>query len=66
MDNIDVMNKLEEMVDASSMNFVLDTLAMICSEKAEHIIANWQDRTAAQPWQHAAQRINSIVGKVTI
>jgi hypothetical protein len=40
---------------------VVTGLEMICSEKAEHIRANWQDKVTARPWDRAANRLYTVV-----
>jgi hypothetical protein len=45
--NSDLETTLEELVDSRGLNAVLDTLADICHEKAEHIRCNWQDHPSS-------------------
>jgi hypothetical protein len=59
-------DQLEGIVDRSTVKHILETLATICQEKAQHIRENWQDRELAKEWQHTAMWINSIVQKVTV
>jgi pyruvoyl-dependent arginine decarboxylase (PvlArgDC) len=56
----EMAEKLETMMDHRSLNSVLDVLATICREKAEHIRANWQDAATARPWDRAARRIDEV------
>lgn len=50
---------LESVLDQSSMPEILNMLARICNEKAEHLASNWQDEHAAKCWERAASRIAS-------
>lgn len=57
------MCQLEEMVDKVGMANVLYALEHICGMKAEHILANWQDRSTAQWWQRRAAACNKLAGQ---
>lgn len=48
---------LESMIDSTTLAIVLDALAAICDEKADHLNTNWQDPTAARHWSDMAGRI---------
>lgn len=48
---------LEPLVDKHGLTHVLAGLSLLCSEKAEHIRANWQDRLTAKHWDQAADKI---------
>lgn len=63
---MDTIEQLEQLIDQHSLKYILESLSTICSEKADHIRTNWQDRDLAKEWQHTAMWINSIVGKVTV
>lgn len=41
---------LEAMIDRNGLTHVVNTLAVICMEKAEHLRHNWQDLTSAKAW----------------
>lgn len=49
---------LEAMVDRCGLETVVGALAIICGEKAEHIRANWQDRTLAKAWGRCSTHLN--------
>lgn len=44
---------LEQMVDNHSLENVILALALICSDKADHIQTNWQDAKLADEWNRA-------------
>ena len=51
--------KLEtEIVDKSDLTFgaitVAELMSEICFDKADHLRANWQDKTGAEIWEKAA------------
>jgi hypothetical protein len=52
---------LEALIDRHGLLHVVTGLEMICSEKAEHIRANWQDKVTARPWDRAANRLYTVV-----
>jgi len=52
------MNALETIIDRSTLHHVVETLADICREKAEHLRANWQDEAAARTWEKAALKLD--------
>jgi hypothetical protein len=41
---------LERLVDENGLTAVLDALATVCYEKADHVQSNWQD-SALRRWQ---------------
>jgi len=49
--------QLEAMIDQSSLKEVLDMLAEICHEKADHLRSAWQDEVAAREWERMGNRI---------
>lgn len=51
---------LEAMIDARGLDHVLIGLELICSEKAEHIRTNWQDKKTARPWDKWANRFHKL------
>lgn len=60
---------LELLVDKYGMASTLEQLADICSEKAEHIHASYQDKPLAESWElacgslsMAARDVNRLVG----
>jgi hypothetical protein len=52
---------LKDLVDARSLGGVMEMLATICAEKAEHLGANWQDQRSAQCWLSAATRLTQAM-----
>ena len=56
--------RLEAMVDRDGLDGVLDALAGICGEKAEHLRTNWQDKGAARTWDRWGARIAKLAARV--
>lgn len=40
---------------------VLELLAAICREKAEHVRTSWQDKELADAWEKAAGKLDKII-----
>jgi len=54
---------LEAMVDRNGLPHVLDALATICFEKAEHLRSNWQDESAAKEWERFGKAVDKAADK---
>ena len=52
---------LKDLVDACSLEGVMEMLATICAEKAEHLDADRQDQRSAQRWLSAATRLSQAM-----
>lgn len=55
-----VEDKLEAIIDGSSLGSVLEALENVCRAKADHLAHNWQDIPASQLWNRAAGRIARV------
>ena len=55
------LNTIENMIDSSSVAFVLSHVAQVCAEKGQHIRENWQDERAAKEWDIACMKIDHTV-----
>jgi uncharacterized damage-inducible protein DinB len=55
----ELQDTLESILDTQhcSLSRMLEALAEVCDEKAEHILTTWQDRTTAKPWTVLARKI---------
>ena len=51
---------LEPMLDNEGLPAVLDALAFICSEKADHVRSSWQDEATAKVWEDMAGQILGV------
>lgn len=54
---VDLVQVLESYVDRHTLLHVLTALECLCSEKAEHLRHNWQDKRSAQVWDKAGKAI---------
>ena len=57
---------LEQLIDANGLAETLEAIQVICSEKADHLRANWQDDVSARAWDRAAVLIERIVAKINV
>lgn len=51
-------HNLESMIDQFGMIHILEALAIIAREKADHLRTNWQDEPAAKAWERASRAID--------
>ena len=58
------VDQLETLIDAHGLRNVLESLAIICYGKAEHLRANWQDDVAARVWESDARKIDKCAARV--
>jgi hypothetical protein len=49
----------EGAIDSHGLANVIDALAEICAEKADHIRENWQDGQTAGPWSRMSERLRA-------
>jgi hypothetical protein len=57
---------LEQLIDRTSLETVLQNIGNICVEKAEHIRTNWQDDPLARLWQLAGMRADTCAGSSAV
>lgn len=59
---INVSEQLEALVDRpNGLLDVLVALECICSEKADHLRVNWQDKVSARQWDAASRAIGKCL-----
>lgn len=58
--------ELEDMVDRTSLEAVIEALADICADKDEHLRAAWQDVPSARQWEAAAIKLMGLAVTQTI
>ena len=56
--------QLEQLIDKFTLPQIIDQLAVVCREKADHLRENWQDNNAARLWDRNANKLESISGKL--
>lgn len=64
MDENDDTRTLEDMIDKRGLTYVLAGLELVCHEKAEHVLSNYQDRALARLWERNARRCYAAAQKV--
>jgi hypothetical protein len=57
---------LEALIDTYSLSYVIDLLAEVCSAKADHLVANWQDDDAGEAWDNNAERLMTVAHKARL
>jgi hypothetical protein len=58
-----LLEQLEHLIDQNSLQTVLNTLADVCHEKADHIQSDWQDTFTANLWTSRGKAIGSVAGR---
>jgi hypothetical protein len=59
-----LIEAIEALVDQHGLTQVLVALSEVCSEKAEHLRVNWQDKANAGYWDQDAKRIGHAAAAV--
>lgn len=54
---------LESLIDTHNLTSVVQALAYVCSDKADHLRENWQDATAARHWEKASVELDTLARK---
>ena len=57
-------DELEALIDLGGVEEMLSALVMICNEKADHVMTNWQDRNLARVWQRCAREIDKCQTRI--
>lgn len=60
MTRAELDNQIESLIDKHGLQMVLDSLATVCGEKAEHLAVTWQDTASAKAWANAAQQLDEL------
>lgn len=60
----DAMATLESLVDRAGLANVVECLAIVCEDKAEHIRANWQDTRSANGWARASNALDKAAERI--
>lgn len=55
---------LESVIDEIGLSALLNEIAEIAREKADHLRSNWQDETSAKLWDKDADRIEKVSAKL--
>lgn len=55
-----LQEELEKLVDAWNLATILEALASVCADKAEHLRVNWQDPTSARQWEATQMDLDRV------
>ncbi|MGH8235392.1 MAG: hypothetical protein ACREXP_00030 [Steroidobacteraceae bacterium] len=58
--------ELEKLIDERGLAGVLESIAGICGEKADHIRASYLDETLADNWDSASIAVTNCAGRVSV
>jgi hypothetical protein len=56
--------QLEQLIDATSLVNVLNSIADTCSQKAEHIRTSYSDEGLAQLWDKRAKQVGLLADSI--
>jgi hypothetical protein len=62
----EVKHLMEEVMDKEGLAQLVQLVAEICYEKAEHVLTNWQDKNLAKLWEKDAKLLERVVGAINI
>ena len=51
-------------LDAKGLDWLIEQLASLCHEKAEHLRSAWQDAPSAKAWTRDAQKLERLARRV--
>jgi hypothetical protein len=51
---------LEMMIDASGISEILETLSVLCAEKANHVISSYNDEILAAVWASTSRKLRFV------
>ena len=54
------IEEIEHILDQTSLDAVIDALATVCWEKADHLRSNWQDDMSAKVWERKAKALAKL------
>lgn len=57
------METLESLMNRVGFRSVMEALATICSEKAEHLRTNWSDHRQSKAWERASAAASAAARK---
>jgi hypothetical protein len=62
----DLLERLEIEVDRCGIREVIETLAIVCDQKSEHVAANWQDNQMAKTWNKWARILDKAASNLKL
>lgn len=61
-----LQDEIEQHIDRNSLSGIMDIIATICREKADHLQVNWGNRESAKVWAKAARQIEKAASGIDI
>lgn len=62
----ELIQEIEKLVDSSDLFNVTMALALMCTEKVEHIETNWQDKATAKPWRRSERILTTAARNIAV
>lgn len=56
--------QIDHLIDEMGVSNLLNLIALVCREKAQHIRNEWQDPNAALNWDDTANKLDRLATKV--
>lgn len=63
---LEILETLEALVDEIGLGTLLDHLAVVCADKADHLAVNWQDMPASKEWEIAMGQLEEARRNVRV
>lgn len=57
---------IEALIDRYGLSYVIDLVAEVCSAKADHLRAAWQDESTGDVWDAQAERLCTVSYKASL
>jgi hypothetical protein len=57
----ELQDEIENLIDQHTLVKILDTIATICHEKADHVSINWDDAKLQKFWDKMGVKIQYVV-----
>ncbi len=64
MKNPEIDTALETILDSAGMHLLLERLAVLCHEKADHVISHYQDYAMGVKWNNDGSRLAHIANQM--
>ena len=60
----DIATVLESLIDRHTLKNILWDLSNVCYEKANHTLANWQNKSLSRKWTHLGSTFDQLSSKL--
>jgi hypothetical protein len=62
----ELQDKLETLIDSSSLKDVIQAIEEVCYAKGQHLKENWQDPIGKAVWLEAGSNLTTFMNDLTI